>query len=206
MASARPYARPPFSCPATLFAGPDEGDSVLRLRSGLRLSLHSGLRQQGTGLWPGFCGPAEAVPFRGCGCPEESSPLVGLGAEGEAAVACCSAGDGHGIWPGAPQRLKPMQGVWVYGTTEVVPLRFMVGPQICLATETHILKSRCGVSGGRGLIVILQYFSAGQIREHNQASTTIRRHIGESLCRFFQTFLLKACSLKNSRLVSIQHH
>jgi hypothetical protein len=37
-------------------------------------------------------GPAEGVPFRGCGCPEESSPLVGLGAEEEGAVACCSVG------------------------------------------------------------------------------------------------------------------
>jgi hypothetical protein len=32
----------------------------------LRLRLHSGLRQQGVGLWSGVCGMAEAMPFRSC--------------------------------------------------------------------------------------------------------------------------------------------
>jgi hypothetical protein len=30
----------------------------------LRLRLHSGLRQSGTGRWPGLLRTAEAVPFR----------------------------------------------------------------------------------------------------------------------------------------------
>jgi hypothetical protein len=106
-----------------LSRSPDQAKAILSLR----LRLYSGLRQQGTGL------PARLFVARLKPCPsgfvvvlEESSPLAGLGAEEEGTVACCSAGDGHGIWPSVPQRLKPMQGGWVYGTTEVVPLRSMV--------------------------------------------------------------------------------
>ena len=42
----------------------------------------------------------------GCGRDqEECSPVVGLGGDGEGAVACCPGGDSH-RWPSLPQRLQ----------------------------------------------------------------------------------------------------
>jgi len=40
--------------------------------------LHSGLRQRG-GVWRrGFVGRAEALPCRGCGCPQGFAAMFGL--------------------------------------------------------------------------------------------------------------------------------
>ena len=44
----------------------------------------------------------------GCGFGlEEAAAVVGLGADEEGAVACCSGGDSHRL-PSLPQRLKPL--------------------------------------------------------------------------------------------------
>ena len=41
---------------------------------------------------------------------EEAAAIPGLSADEEGAVACCSGGDGHGVRPSVPRRLKPPQG------------------------------------------------------------------------------------------------
>jgi hypothetical protein len=54
---------------------------------------------------------------------EEAAPIIGLGADEEGSVACCSGGDRHRL-PSLPQRLKPRGGLDFYGTAEAVPLRW----------------------------------------------------------------------------------
>ena len=41
-------------------------------------------------------------------------------------MACCSGGDGHGVWPSVPQRLKPPQGGAIMARLKPCPFEVVV--------------------------------------------------------------------------------